>query len=203
MHRRFLFPLAAGVVGLLAISPVFAAEPSPAKSGAGHSKPKAGSGPSKATTTTAADTGESPSTDSSGSTGTTAGGKGGSTPAPPPKSGGASGGGSTGGASGGSSSSNCGAPQTDQGPAPQVGEGPQNHAAGDAGNVDVERLSASELRIAKANPNSGWTEQVTAPSGPRVTVRFNHPGSSPAIIRFAASMDQAGRVIHVRVTSCG
>jgi hypothetical protein len=200
MHRRFLFPLAAAVVGLLAISPVFAAEPSPAKSGPGHSKPKTGSGPAKNTTTTAApDAGDSGSTDSGGTTATTTGGKGGSAPSPPPSSGG----GSSGGSAGGSSSSNCGAPQTDQGPAPQVGEPAQNHAAGDAGNVDVERLSPSELRIAKASPNSGWTQQVTAPSGPRVTVRFNHPGGSPSIIRFAASMDQAGRVIHVRVTSCG
>jgi hypothetical protein len=84
-----------------------------------------------------------------------------------------------------------------------VGEAPQNHAAGDAGNVDVERLSATELRIAKATANDGWMQQVTAPSGPRVSVKFTRPGQSPSLIRFAASMDQAGRVIHIRVTSCG
>ena len=38
MHRRFLFPLAAAVVGLVAISPVFAAEPSPSKAGSGPAK---------------------------------------------------------------------------------------------------------------------------------------------------------------------
>jgi hypothetical protein len=84
-----------------------------------------------------------------------------------------------------------------------MGEAAQNHAAGDAGSVDVERLSATELRVAKANPNSGWTEQVTAPSGPRITVKFQRAGQSPTLIRFAASMDQAGRMIHIRVTSCG
>jgi len=84
-----------------------------------------------------------------------------------------------------------------------MGEAPQNHGAGDAGTVDVERLSPTELRIAKADANAGWTSQVTAPSGPRVTVKFTRPGQSPSLIRFAASMDQAGRIIHIRVTSCG
>jgi hypothetical protein len=84
-----------------------------------------------------------------------------------------------------------------------LGEAPQSHGASDAGTVDVERLSASELRIAKATPNDGWAQQVTAPSGPRVTVKFTRQGQSPSLIRFAASMDQAGKMIHVRVTSCG
>jgi len=215
MHRRFLFPLAAGVVCLVAISPVFAAEPSPAK--AGQSPSKNAKGPAKATTTStapsngdqsssgdpsssggSADSGSpnSGSTDS-GST-PTSGGKGGSTPttaAPAPGPGGSS------GAPG--SSSNCAPPQTDQGPAPQVGDAPQNHGAGDAGTVDVERLSPTELRVAKATPNDGWNQQVTAPSGPRVTVKFTHPGASPSVVRFAASMDQAGRMIHIRVQACG
>jgi hypothetical protein len=203
MHRRFLFPLAAGVVGLVAISPVFAAEPSPAK---------AGSGPAKATTTTAAPKGGSPSnagpsgnTGSSGGNGTTAttsGGNGSSTPASsgPGAAPGQGGGGS---APAPGSSSNCAPPQTDQAPAPQVGEPPQNHPAGDAGTVDVERLSATDLRVAKASPNDGWTQQATAPSGPRVTVKFTHAGGSPSVIRFAASMDQAGRMIHTRVQACG
>jgi len=213
MHRRFLFPLAAGVVGLVAISPVFAAEPSPAK---------AGSGPAKATTTSASssssgssntDPSSTDSTDSSSGANTapTTAGKGNSTPTtaapgPGPGQGGSGSGpgggsGSSGGAPG--SSSNCAPAQTDQGPAPQVGEAPQNHGAGDAGTVDVERLSASELRVAKASANDGWTQQVTAPSGPRVTVKFSHPGGSPSVVRFAASMDQAGRMIHIRVQACG
>src|SRR3989442_2259952 len=234
MHRRFLFPLAAGVVGLVAISPVFAAEPSPAKA-----KP----GPAKATTTsskrgtssTMADSGSGGSAgngsgygpdygpdassttantagpDSNGTTGSSTDGKGSPTPTtatsapssgPGPGPGGGGGGGGAGGGAG-SSSSNCAPPQTDQGPAPQVGEAPQNHGAGDAGNVDVERLSPTELRIAKVTPNDGWMQQVTAPSGPRVTVKFTHPGGSPSVIRFAASMDQAGRVIPIPVPSCG
>jgi hypothetical protein len=217
MHRRFLFPLAAGVVGLVAISPALAAPPSP--SGAKGTPAKAtttSSGKGAMSSTTAgsgsgagSQSGSTPAT-SGGGTGstattdttvatdtsaTTAPGRGGSTATTAPPSG-------TGG-SGGSSSSSCGAPATDQGPAPQMGEAPQNHGAGDAGSVDVERLSPTELRVAKATPNSGWVEQVTAPSGPRVTVKFQRSGQSPTLVRFAASMDQAGRVIHIRVSSCG
>jgi hypothetical protein len=211
MHRRFLFPLAAGVVGLVAISPAFASGTSPGK---------AGKSPSKATTTSAApsnngspsnndpnagspsENGSSPDSGGADSSAPTTAGKGGSTPttaAPAPGQG--QGGGGSSGAPG--SSSNCAPPQTDQGPAPQVGEAPQNHAAGDAGSVDVERLSPTELRVAKAAPNDGWQQQVTAPSGPRVTVKFARPGSSPSVVRFAASMDQAGRMIHIRVQACG
>jgi hypothetical protein len=198
MTRRFLFPLAASVVGLVAISPVLAAEQStpaayktPAKS------------PAKATTTTMADdhpaapdddsgaTTDDSSQGSSNSTATT--GKG-SSNAPP----------STGSGSGGQrSTSVCDPPETEQGPAPQAGDAPQTHNAGEAGSVDVERLSAAELRVVKATPNDGWTEQVATPSGPRVTVKFTRQGQSPSLIRFAASMDQKGTMIHVRVTSCG
>jgi hypothetical protein len=84
-----------------------------------------------------------------------------------------------------------------------MGEPAQTHEAGEAGTVDVERLSDTELRIAGAAPNDGWTEQVATPSGPRVTVKFTRQGQSPSLIRFAASMDQKGTMIHVRVTSCG
>jgi hypothetical protein len=84
-----------------------------------------------------------------------------------------------------------------------MGDGPQTHEAGQAGSVDVERLSATELRVVKATPNDGWTEQVAVPSGPRVTVKFSRQGQSPSLIRFAASMDQKGTMIHIRVTSCG
>ena len=190
MHRRILFPLAVGAVGLLAISPVFAAEPSPAK---------AGSGPGKATTTTAGHNAP-----------TTAGLSASAPPAqqsppqqnppqqgpPPQQSPPPNGGGSK-------STSECGQPQTNQGPAPQVGQAPQNHPAGDAGTVDIDRASPTELRIAKANPNAGWQPEVTGPSGPRVTVKFTRPGYSPSLIHFAASMDQAGRMIHTRWQSCG
>jgi hypothetical protein len=36
-----------------------------------------------------------------------------------------------------------------------------------------------------------------------VNVRFTRSGQSPSLIRFAASMDQAGQEMHIRVTSCG
>jgi len=213
MHRRFLFPLAAGIVGLLAFSPVLAAQPSPA----------AQSGPAKATTTTApaddssgqadpgsadsgsadsgsadsgsadsgsADSGSGTDQDASSTTVTTR--KGGSPTTTAPGSG-----------SGPGSSTDCAQPDTAHSPAPQVGEDPQAHQAGEAGTVEVERLSQTELRIAKATANDGWTHQVTSPSGPRVNVRFTRQGQSPSLIRFAASMDQAGQEIHVRVTTCG
>lgn len=172
MNRRFLFPLAAGVVGLVAISPVVAAEqPAPAADS-----------PAKATTTTTA-----PEDDSGrGSTPTTSKGS--------PDSG---------SGSGSRSSSVCDPPEINKGPAPQMGDAPQTHEAGEAGSVDVERLSQTELRIVGATPNDGWTEQVATPSGPRVTVKFTRQGQSPTLIRFAASMDQRGTMIHTRVTSCG
>ena len=194
MTRRFLFPLAASVVGLVAISPVLAAD---------RSTPAAYQTPAKATTTTMADDhpaapddDSAPPADdsnngSSDSTATTGKGSSGSTP-------------TTGSGSGGQrSTSVCDPPQTQQGPAPQAGEAPQSHEAGEAGTVDVERLSASELRVVKATAYDGWTEQVATPSGPRVTVKFTRQGESPSLIRFAASMDQKGTMIHVRVTSCG
>jgi hypothetical protein len=218
MHRRFLFPLAAAVVGLVAIAPVFAAEPSPSAAGKPSKKTSSESGkPAKdSTSSTEAGSGsdsgspaagpdetgsDSPDSSAAGSNNTSTTAKGGT----PPSTGAGSHSGSKSGSagSGGTSSTTCAPPATDQGPAPQVGEAPQNHAAGDAGNVDVERLSATELRIAKATANDGWMQQVTAPSGPRVSVKFTRPGQSPSLMRFAASMDQAGRVIHIRVTSCG
>ena len=171
MNRRSLFPLAVAVVGLVAISPVLAAE---------QSAPAAIS-PVKATTTTTApedDSMDTPATTGKGSSGTGSG-------------------------SGSRSSSVCDPPEINKGPAPQMGDAPQTHEAGEAGSVDVERLSETELRIVGATPNDGWTEQVATPSGPRVTVKFTRQGQSPTLIRFAASMDQRGTMIHTRVTSCG
>ncbi|HEV8625354.1 MAG TPA: hypothetical protein VG034_12910 [Acidimicrobiia bacterium] len=192
MNRRFLFPLAAGIVGLVAISPALATESkkAPGKSSA----PGKNAAPAKATTTSSdsgdsADPGDDPSADS--------GNKDGSNGNPSPGSGSGSGSG------GQRSSSVCDPPETNQGPAPQMGDAPQTHEAGEAGSVDVERLSDTELRVAQASPNDGWTEQVATPSGPRITVKFTRQGQSPSLIRFAASMDQKGTMIHVRVTNCG
>jgi hypothetical protein len=84
-----------------------------------------------------------------------------------------------------------------------VGEAPVTQQAGEAGEVEIERLSETELRIADATPNDDWVHEVTSPSGPRVKVRFTRQGESPSLIRFAASMDQAGQELHIRVTSCG
>jgi hypothetical protein len=211
MHRRFLFPLAAGVVALLAFAPLMGGQPS---------LWAAESGPGKSTTTTMAadDTGANPDSDSdsdsdsdagsgtgsdsdagsdsdSGSSSTTAttrkGDSSATTATTAPRSG------------SGSTSASCAPPETDRSPAPQVGEAAQTHQAGEAGEVEVERLSETELRIVNAMPKDGWTHTVTSPSGPRVNVRFNRSGESPSLIRFAASMDQAGQELHIRVTTCG
>ena len=186
MQRRILFPLAAGIVGLVAISPALANEPSKA--------PGKGSAPAKTTTSTRSEPGASGGSgsapDGGGSTGND--NKNGSSGNPAPGSGGSP-----------RSSTVCDPPATNQGPAPQMGDAPQTFESGEAGSVDIERLSGTELRVVKATPNDGWTQQVAAPSGPRVTVKFTRQGQSPTLIRFAASMDQKGTMIHTRVTSCG
>ncbi|MGH9009648.1 MAG: hypothetical protein ACRDYF_07345 [Acidimicrobiia bacterium] len=197
MHRRFLFPLAAGIVGLVAMSPVLASE---------SKAPDKSSAPSKATTSTVADPGGSadsgdPNNDPSADSGDQNDSSGNdSEPGTGSDSGSDPGSGSSGGQR---SSSMCDPPDTNKGPAPQMGEAAQTHEAGEAGSVDVERLSDTELRIAGASANDGWTEQVATPSGPRVTVKFTRQGQSPSLIRFAATMDQRGTMIHVRVTNCG
>ena len=191
MNHRFLFPLAAGIVGLVAISPALANE---SKAPGKGSPPAKGSAPAKATTSTSSNSGASDgsgsASDGSGSGGNDS--RNGSSGNAAPGSGGSQ-----------RSSTVCDPPATDQGPAPQMGDAPQTHESGEAGSVDVERLSDTELRVVKATPNDGWTEQVAAPSGPRVTVKFTRQGQSPSLVRFAASMDQKGTMIHTRVTSCG
>lgn len=216
MHRRVLYPLAAGILGLVAFAPALVSEPSASA---------AGSVPAKATTTSASsdpgsdsgsapgpDAGADPSNDSGSDRGSDSSAAPGSDSGPDsgsgsgsdsdPDSGPGSGSGS-GSGSGQTSSTTCDAPVTDRGPAPQVGDPAQTHEAGEAGSVEVERLSDTELRVVGASPNDGWQEQVKVPSGPRVTVRFDRSGQSPSLVRFAASMDERGTMIHIRVTSCG
>jgi hypothetical protein len=205
MHRRILFPLAAGVVGLLAMSPVLAAD---------SKAPGKNAPPNKATTTTvessgsSADSGPSadsgdPADDPSADSGDKNGSSGNDSGSDPGSDSGSDSGTGSGSGGGQRSSSVCDPPETNKGPAPQMGDTAQTHEAGEAGAVDVERLSDTELRIAGATANDGWTEQVATPSGPRVTVKFTRQGQSPSLIRFAATMDQRGTMIHVRVTSCG
>lgn len=203
MHRRFVFPLAAGIVGLVAMSPVLAAE---------SKAPDKNSAPNKATTSTVADPGGSadsgdpaddPSADSGDQNGSSGNDPGPGTGSDPGSGSGSDSGSDSGSGGGQRSSSVCDPPDTKKDPAPQMGDAAQTHEAGEAGSVDVERLSETELRIAGASANDGWTEQVATPSGPRVTVKFTRQGQSPSLIRFAATMDQRGTMIHVRVTSCG
>ena len=205
MHRRSLIPLAAGVVTLLAFAPVLGSQPSL----------WAAENSGKATTTTAAADDSAPADDSASSDGTapaddsagsgSGSGKSSSSTTATTRKGSTPTTASTapGSGAGTGASANCAPPETDRAPAPQVGDAPSNHEASDAGEVQVERVSDTELRIAKVTPKDGWTHTVTAPSGPRVNVRFNRSGQSPSIIRFAASMDQAGQELHIRITSCG
>jgi hypothetical protein len=201
MHRRILFPLAAGVVGLLAMSPVLAAD---------SKAPGKNAPPNKATTTTVESSGSSADSGPSADSGDPAddpsadsGDKNGSSGNDSGSDSGSDSGTGSGSGGGQRSSSVCDPPETNKGPAPQMGDTAQTHEAGEAGAVDVERLSDTELRIARATANDGWTEQVATPSGPRVTVKFTRQGQSPSLIRFAATMDQRGTMLHVRVTSCG
>jgi hypothetical protein len=92
-------------------------------------------------------------------------------------------------------------PETNHAPAPEVGA-TESYPAGDAGSVDIKRSSASDLEVAKVNPNPEWTPETTAQTGPRVKVRFTNNADPNSIVRFAAQMDQAGTEIHIRVTSC-
>ena len=204
MHRRSLIPLAAGVVTLLAFAPVLGSQPSlwAAENSGKTTTTTAAADDSAPPDDSASSDGTAPADDSAGSgagsgkssstTATTRKGSSPTTASTAPGSGPGTG-----------SSANCAPPETDRAPAPQVGDAPSNHEASEAGEVQVERVSDTELRIAKATPNDGWTHTVTAPSGPRVNVRFSRSGQSPSIIRFAASMDQAGQELHIRITSCG
>ena len=69
--------------------------------------------------------------------------------------------------------------------------------------MEIQRSSETDLEVVEAMPNDGWAAQTTAPSGPRVKVRFTDEANPDSITRFAASMDDAGREMHIRVTSCG
>ncbi|MGH9041904.1 MAG: hypothetical protein ACRDZ3_16920 [Acidimicrobiia bacterium] len=98
-------------------------------------------------------------------------------------------------------SDNCATPETLQEPAPAEGE-TVIYPAGESGEVEVSRVSPTELEIVSATAADGWTAEVTAPTGPRVKVRFVDSANTSNKTRFAASMDQKGEEIHVRVTNC-
>jgi hypothetical protein len=82
------------------------------------------------------------------------------------------------------------------------GQGATSYDAGKAGTVDVERTSPTDLHIVGADPNTGWTHEITGPTGPRVKVKFTNSAGPPWVVRFAASMGNSGGTIHIRVTSC-
>jgi len=99
-------------------------------------------------------------------------------------------------------SGNCSTPDTSQSPAMAEGAS-EIYPAGDAGEVEVRRTAGTDLEIVNATANDGWTAEVTTPTGPRVKVRFVDDANTTSKTRFAASMDQNGEEMHIRVTSCG
>jgi hypothetical protein len=201
MRRRSIVLLTGGLLALAMAPPVF---------GAGDSDTPA---PGQSATTSST-TYAPPDSDSSATTATSAPGSptttttepdpGADSPEPDPGTGEPDPG--TGepdpGADSPAPSDNCATPETAHSPAPAEGAS-EIYPAGEAGQVEVSRTSATDLEIVDAVANDGWTAEITAPTGPRVKVRFVDNANSSSKTRFAAAMDQNGEEIHVRVTSCG
>lgn len=192
MRHRSIVLLAGGLLALAMAPPVFGAGDSttpPPGQGAATSTtattaPPSGSASTATTATTApSSTATTDPTAAPGSPTTTTTGPDPATDSPSP-------------------SGNCATPDTSQSPAPAEGES-EIYPAGDAGEVEVSRISATDLEIVNATANDGWTADVTTPTGPRVKVRFVDDANSSSKTRFAASMDQNGEEMHIRVTSCG
>lgn len=182
MRRRSIVLLAGGLLALALAPPVF---------GAGESTTPSPDQSASTTSTTAPYDSGSDSSATPSSTSTTApSGAGATTTTTAPDQ----------AADSPAPSGNCSEPVQTHEPAPAEGE-TVIYPAGDAGEVEVSRLSPTELEIVEAVANDGWSSEVTAPSGPRVKARFVETASSNKT-RFAAQMDQAGEEIHVRVESC-
>jgi hypothetical protein len=190
MRHRSIVLLAGGLLALAMAPPVF---------GAGDSTtPPPGQGAATSTTATTAPPYGSASPSTSSSTSTTATTAPTAAPGSPTTT-------TTGpdqATDSPSPSGNCATPDTSQSPAPAEGES-EIYPAGDAGEVEVSRTSATDLEIVNATASDGWTAEVTTPTGPRVKVRFVDDANSSSKTRFAASMDQNGEEMHIRVTSCG
>ncbi|MDQ3945237.1 MAG: hypothetical protein M3357_08855 [Actinomycetota bacterium] len=181
MRRRSIVLLAGGLLALALAPPVFGAGESttPPPGQPGTPSTTATTAPyGSATTATTAAPAPAPAEPTTTTTGTDP-----ATGAPAP-------------------SDNCNTPETVHSPAPAEGES-EIYPAGDAGQVEVGRASATDLEIVDAVANDGWTAEITAPTGPRVKVRFVDDANSSNKTRFAAAMDDHGEEIHIRVTSCG
>jgi hypothetical protein len=189
MYRRSLVALAVGLLGLVAISPVFATDSTPSASPPADMSSSSSSPSSSASSTTmSSSAGSSTSSTtmgsgaSSSSSTTTTSHTGTPSKAPP------------------SSQQVC-SPDTAQSVAPEEGKS-EVYPAGEAGEVEVKRDSPTDLSVVQATDKTGWTDEVSGPTGPRVKVKFSNAAGPPWVVRFAASMDQAGRMIHVRVSTC-
>ncbi len=196
MRRRFAVLSVATVLGLVAFSPVLNASASSTAAAKKPPKDSAGSGSTTSSTGKSASKKSSttPSTPSQGSPSQGSPSQGSPSQGSPSQ-------GSPSQGSPSQSSSNCRTPETAHEPAPAQGTSQSYQAAG-AGSVDLQRTSGSDLKVANVTANTGWTYKVISPSGPRVTVRFINQSTPSSVVHFAAQMDQAGRDIHVRVTSC-
>lgn len=142
MRHRPLLATFAGLAGLLAVAPVFAAEQSPSP------QPAPGAAADEAAT------------------------------------------------------ANCGAPETTEVAAPAE-DGAETFEAGEAGTVELERTSATDLRILSATPADGWVEKIATPDGPRVKGKFTNTETPDHVVKFAASLNSDGSVLRLKVTDCG
>jgi hypothetical protein len=186
MRRRSIVLLAGGVLAVALTPPVF---------GAGESTtPPPGGSAAPTTTTTAPYTSATSATtattapSSSATTATTApAGAGMTTTTTAPDA----------AADSPAPSGDC--PGTVHSAAPAEGES-EIFPAGDAGEVEVARVSPTELEIVAAVASDGWTAEITVPRAPRVKARFTDNANSSSKVRFAAQMDEAGQEIHIRVS---
>lgn len=212
MRHRPLLAVAASLAGLLALAPAMAADstsPQPAPGGSASSTtatsaPGSGSstptsGPTTTTTTAAGSSGSkapgtspgAPDDDTDTGTDPSAGPDDPAADDPAPDDPGDD-----------SASANCGTPEQSEVPAPEVGAS-ETFEAGDAGTVELERISATDLHILTAVPADGWDDKVATPQGPRVKGKFVNMQNPEQAVRFAASLNSDGSVMRLKVTDCG
>jgi len=212
MRHRPLLAVAASLAGLLALAPAFAAD---------STSPQPAPGASASSTTATSAPGSGSSTPTSGPTTTTtaAGSSGskapGTSPGAPDDDADTGTDPSAGAddpaaddpaaddpAADDSANANCAAPDQSEVPAPEVGAS-ESFEAGDAGTVELERISATDLHILTATPADGWDDKVATPQGPRVKGKFINMQNPEQAVRFAASLNSDGSMMRLKVTDCG
>jgi hypothetical protein len=188
MRQRVAVAAVSVLLGVIAVSPALAE---------GDDEGRKGKGGKGSTTTTAPSMADD-ATGASSTTVTSAGDDSTSSSAPPPSTGTT---GTTGTTATTMPKNTCAAPATTREPAPEPGA-TKNYLAGGAGDVDIERFSMSELRVAAATAAAGWTSEINGPSGARVAVKFHEAADPKHLVKFNASLSADGTQITVRVLDC-